>query len=82
MGTGGIQYGLKWWLYPYGDGSRLAWAGSGFGGQIPIIVPEYDLVVVFTGWNALHGNEQLSLREAIERILRAVVKPQPAATKQ
>ena len=82
MGGGGIQYGLKWWLYPYGDGSQLAWAGSGFGGQMPIIVPEYDLVVVFTGWNTLGGNKRLSHREAIERVLRAVVKPQPAATKQ
>ena len=24
VGGGGVQYGLKWWLYPYGDGSRLA----------------------------------------------------------
>lgn len=73
VGNSGIQYGLKWWLYPYGDGSHLAWAGSGFGGQMPIIVPEYDLVVVFTGWNTLGGNKRLSHREAIERVLRAVV---------
>ncbi len=49
---------------------------------MPIIVPEYDLVVVFTGWNTLGGNKRLSHREAIERVLRAVVKPQPSATKQ
>jgi nitronate monooxygenase len=51
-GADGVKYGFKWWLYPYGDGgTRMAWAGSGFGGQMPIIMPEYELVVVFTGWN-------------------------------
>lgn len=82
VGNSGIQYGLKWWLYPYGDGSHLAWAGSGFGGQIPLVFPEHDLVVVFTAWNTLGTGKRLSHREAIDRILRAVVKPQPATTKQ
>lgn len=48
---------------------------------MPIIVPEYDLVVIFTGCHTLVGNKRLSHREAIERVLCAVVKPQPAATK-
>lgn len=48
---------------------------------MPIIVPEYDLVAVFTGWNTLGSNKQLSHREAIYRVLRALVKPQAAATK-
>ena len=69
----GVKYGLKWWLFPYGDGSHVAWAGSGFGGQMPIIVPEHDLVLVFTGWNILTDKPRLSHREAIDRILRAVV---------
>jgi CubicO group peptidase (beta-lactamase class C family) len=45
----GVRSGLKWWLFPYGDGSKKAWAGSGFGGQMPIIVPAHDLVLVVTG---------------------------------
>jgi CubicO group peptidase (beta-lactamase class C family) len=69
----GVKYGLKWWIFPYGDGSHAAWAGSGFGGQMPIIVPELNLVLVFTGWNILPGKPRLSHREAIERVLRAVV---------
>jgi CubicO group peptidase (beta-lactamase class C family) len=72
---GAVKYGFKWWLFPYGDGSRLAWAGSGFGGQMPIIVSEHDLVVVFTGWN-IHDdrNKRLSHRVAIDRVIRAIVK--------
>lgn len=69
----GVKYGLKWWIYPYGDGSHAAWAGSGFGGQMPIIIPEYDLVLVFAGWNILPDRPHLSHREAIDRVLRAVI---------
>jgi CubicO group peptidase (beta-lactamase class C family) len=69
----GVKYGLKWWLFPYGDGSKTAWAGSGFGGQMPIVVPEHDLVLVFTGWNVFPDKPDLSHREAIERVLRAIV---------
>lgn len=70
----GVQYGFKWWLYPYARGdSRLAWGGSGLGGQRPIYFPDYDLLVVFTGWNILPNRPSLTPRMAIDRILEAVV---------
>jgi CubicO group peptidase (beta-lactamase class C family) len=69
----GVKYGLKWWLFPYGDGSKTAWAGSGFGGQMPIVVPEHDLVLVVTGWNILPEGRHFGHQEAIDRVLRAVV---------
>jgi CubicO group peptidase (beta-lactamase class C family) len=41
----GVKYGFKWWLYSYdNDDSKFAWTGSGFGGQWPVIIPEYDIV--------------------------------------
>jgi CubicO group peptidase (beta-lactamase class C family) len=68
----GVQYGLKWWLVPYGpDPTRLAWAGSGFGGQIPVAIPEHDLVLVFTAWNVL-GGPSLGRQAAVQRVLAAV----------
>ncbi len=68
----GVKYGYKWWLYPYGkDDARLAFAGSGFGGQMPIVIPAYDIVMVFTAWNILDG-PSLRHREAIDRVLAAV----------
>lgn len=74
----GVRYGFKWWLYPYGtDGSQLAWAGSGFGGQRPIVVPEHDLVIVFTGWNILPDRPSLSPRVALDRVLAALVGQPP-----
>ena len=71
---GAIKYGFKWWLYSYGTGAtQVAWGGSGFGGQQPLVVPEKDLIVVFTGWNILPDSRRLAARVAIERILRAVI---------
>ena len=69
----GVKYGYKWWLYEYGnDNSKYAWAGSGFGGQWPIIIPEYDIVAVFTGWNIIGGTPSLRVTEAIRRLINAV----------
>ena len=63
------KYGLKWWLYPYGkDNKMMAWAGSGFGGQRPIVLPEYDIVAVYTAWN--HGSgPSMRARDAIYRLV-------------
>ncbi|MEO8448466.1 MAG: serine hydrolase [Gemmatimonadota bacterium] len=79
--SGGVKYGYKWWLYPYGDGSKLAFAGSGFGGQRPIVVPEYDMVIVFTGWNILPDRPSLPTRVAIDGVLKAVTGSPNAAPK-
>ncbi len=69
----GVKYGYKWWLYPYGTESRLAFGGSGFGGQRPIVLPELDLVMVFTGWNILPDKPSLTPRVAIDRVLESVL---------
>ncbi len=69
-----IEYGYKWWLYRYQDQDkvRVAFAGAGFGGQRPIVLPDYDLVLVFTGWNILPDRPSLSTLEAIDRVLEAI----------
>ena len=69
----GVEYGYKWWLFDYSTGnSSYAWTGSGFGGQWPIIIPEYDIVAVFTGWNIIDGNPSLRVVETIRRLVNAV----------
>jgi CubicO group peptidase (beta-lactamase class C family) len=72
VSSDGVKYGYKWWLYPYGKAGRLAFGGSGFGGQRPIVLPDLDLVMVFTGWNILPGRPSLGPRTAIDRVLQAV----------
>jgi hypothetical protein len=67
------RYGSKWWLYAYGDDSkRWAWGGSGFGSQKPIVLPEYDLLMIFTGWNVLPNQPSLGTKVAIDRVVEAV----------
>jgi CubicO group peptidase (beta-lactamase class C family) len=68
-----VKYGYKWWLFAYGDNnSKWAWTGSGFGGQWPIIIPEYNIVAVFTGWNIVGGKPSLRVTEAINRLVNSV----------
>lgn len=70
---GNVHYGLKWWLYPNPtDSTRVLWAGSGFGGQYPIAVPEDDLIVVIYGWNILPGRPGMPREQTMLRILNAV----------
>lgn len=66
------KYGLKWWLYPYGkDNKMLAWSGNGFGGQFPVVLPEYDIVAVFNAWNVDPG-PALRSRDAIARLVALI----------
>lgn len=45
-------YGYKWWILDDGGGERpKLYAAMGFGGQYLLVVPELDLIGVFTGWN-------------------------------
>jgi CubicO group peptidase (beta-lactamase class C family) len=68
------RYGLKWWLYRNPtDSTRYVWAGSGFGGQSPIAVPEDDMIIIFNGWNILPGRPGLPLRRTLDRLLAAVL---------
>lgn len=68
----GVMYGYKWWLHEYGSKQQRAWCGSGFGGQVPVIIPEYNIVAVFTGWNILEGKPGLGTRTILRRLVNAV----------
>lgn len=65
-------YGYKWWvLSRKGERSYEAYAGLGYGGQRLIVVPELDLIAVFTGWN-VYDKPELDPSLALERVLAAV----------
>ncbi len=67
------RYGYKWWLYRNPrDSTRFIWAGSGFGGQMPLAISEDDMVVVFNGWNILPGRPALRLGQVLPRLVNAV----------
>ena len=65
-------YGYQWWVLPgKGAGSHDAYAAWGYGGQILIVVPELELIAVFTGWN-IYDKPELDPRVALDRVLAAV----------
>jgi CubicO group peptidase (beta-lactamase class C family) len=67
------RYGYKWWLYRNPrDTTRFIWGGSGFGGQVPLAIPEDDMVIVFNGWNILPGRPALRLGQVLPRLMNAV----------
>src|SRR2546426_10299568 len=43
----------------------------GYGGQFLFVVPEYDLVAVFNGWN-IYGRPELEPKFALDRVLAAI----------
>lgn len=66
------KYGYQWWLLPY-KGKEPGWAytGLGYGGQHLLVVPEYDLVAVFTGWN-IYDLPSLESTLSLDHVLRSV----------
>ena len=71
---GSEGYGYKWWSQNYSHAGEdyVAYLGKGFGGQRPIILPEFDMVIVLTGWNILPDRPFFTAPEAIARVLAAV----------
>lgn len=65
------KYGYQWWVLPYGTDGKHAWAALGYGGQRLIVVPEHDLIAVFTGWN-IYESPELAPYEALDRVIAAV----------
>jgi len=68
------KYGFQWWLQWYGKlPERYAWAARGFGGQKLRVVPESELITVFSGWDILPRAEE-PRHDELERVLGAVDK--------
>jgi CubicO group peptidase (beta-lactamase class C family) len=68
----GYRYGYQWWLLA--DPARADawhWAALGYGGQRLIVVPELELIAVFTGWN-IYEKPALDASLALKRVLGAV----------
>lgn len=73
-GSGGIGYGYQWWLVPWDSGSHDAYTCLGYGGQRLLVVPERDLIAVFTGWN-VYDMPALDPSFALSSVLDAIAEP-------
>lgn len=51
-------YGLQWWIFRHSNGDAPDMYGAwGWGGQFCLIVPDLNIVAVFTGWNVYEGED-------------------------
>lgn len=67
-----LKYGYQWWLMPYGDG-KMTLLASGLGGQRLLVIPEYNIVAVFTGWN-VYDKEALDSWWTMNRLINSVIQ--------
>ncbi len=71
-GWGGVGYGYQWWLVPWGAGpTSYAYTCLGYGGQRLLVVPEYNLIAVFTGWN-IYEIPSLDASFALNSVIDAI----------
>ena len=78
-GTDWLRYGLQFWVMPYGD-NQTAILASGLGGQRMIVIPEYDIVAVFTGWN-IYDMPALHSYKAMNKVINSVIPEKAFNTK-
>jgi CubicO group peptidase (beta-lactamase class C family) len=60
-------YGFQWWQKDYISGGQTynSFFASGWGGQLIIIIPQIDIVIVFTGGN-YYTSEKISCYSIVE----------------
>jgi CubicO group peptidase (beta-lactamase class C family) len=71
-----VGYGYQWWVFHHSNGDAPdMYGGSGWGGQYPLVVPELNLVAVFTGWNVYEDADYVSARKLFyDRIVSTTQK--------
>ncbi|MFZ1808775.1 MAG: serine hydrolase [Cyclobacteriaceae bacterium] len=62
-------YGYQWWVPAYQDEQVKIFAGNGYGGQFVMMAPEYNMLVVFNGWNIHDRAEKSTWNVLQDRIL-------------
>ncbi|GJM34232.1 MAG: hypothetical protein DHS20C18_32330 [Saprospiraceae bacterium] len=64
-------YGYQWWIQNNGPDATPIFAGNGYGWQFVMVAPEYDMVVVFNGWNIHDQPEKFTWNTLYRTIIPA-----------
>lgn len=62
-------YGYQWWIPQHTNGLSEIFAGNGYGGQYLMVAPEYNLIIVFNGWNINDEPKKSTWRVLQDRII-------------
>ncbi|MBM1106920.1 serine hydrolase [Aurantibacter crassamenti] len=63
-------YGYQWWIPEYNNkGESNIYGGNGYGGQYVMMAPEYNLIIVFNGWNINAMPDKSTWRVLQDRII-------------
>ena len=66
-------YGYQWWIPEYSDDGKVGiYAANGYGGQYLMMAPEYNLIIVFNGWNINSELEKSTYRVLRDRIIPSI----------
>ncbi len=58
-------YGYQWWIFGHGGAGKPRMVGTwGWGGQFALLVPDLDLIAVFTGWNTYDDQHDIDVVRA------------------
>lgn len=69
-------YGFQWWVPPHPElEGQNVFMANGLGGQYLIVIPQQDLIAVFTGWNinGISSKKPPEINSLLERVLAAVI---------
>ena len=67
-----FKYGHQWWLIPYGEG-QISMLASGLGGQRMLVIPEFNIIAIFTGWN-IYETPALNSWTAMHKVLNSIIE--------
>lgn len=67
-------YGYQWWIPQHKNGKSQIFAGIGYGGQYLMVAPEYNLIIVFNGWNINDKPEKSTRKVLQDRIIPIITK--------
>ena len=67
-------YGYQWWVWDHSNGKTKIFGAQGYGGQYLTIAPDYDLIVLFNGWNIHNEPRKYSWAVLQDRIIPILEK--------
>ena len=67
-------YGYQWWVWDHSNGKTNIFGAQGYGGQYLTVAPDYNLIVLFNGWNIHKEPKKYSWAVMKDRIIPILEK--------